>query len=75
MVDTAQPRRFYRDLLDSVNSLRGVKTAGAVSILPLGANFDTAGTEPEGFAHAPAMRAEKREQSAKEGATGARGAE
>ena len=51
--NTAQPRRFFRELLDSVNSLPGVKTAGAVSILPLGANFDTAGAEPEGFAHAP----------------------
>ena len=30
-----------------------MESAGAVSVLPLGGNFDTAGTEPEGFAHGP----------------------
>jgi len=50
---TAKPRAFYRDLLQRVNSLPGVKAAGAVSVLPLGSNFDTVGTEPEGFFHAP----------------------
>jgi len=30
-----------------------VECAGAVSVLPLGNNFDTAGTEPEGFLHRP----------------------
>jgi putative ABC transport system permease protein len=51
--NTAKPRTFYRSLLASVDSLPGVKTAGAVSVLPLGANFDTAGAEPEGFVHGP----------------------
>ena len=48
--NTAKPRVFYRELLRGVNSLPGVQTAGAVSILPLGGNFDTAGTLPEGLA-------------------------
>jgi putative ABC transport system permease protein len=48
--NTAKPRVFYRDLLQRVDSLPGVQTAGAVSILPLGGNFDTAGTLPEGLA-------------------------
>ena len=51
--NTAKPRTFYRDLLALVDALPGAKTAGAVSTLPLGANFDTAGAEPEGFVHGP----------------------
>jgi putative ABC transport system permease protein len=47
---TLKPRAFYRELLDRTNSLPGVERAGAVSILPLGGNFDTAGALPEGFA-------------------------
>ena len=50
---TAKPRAFYRELLGQVNSLPGVENAGAVSILPLGGDFDTAGTEPEGFDDGP----------------------
>ena len=40
---------FYRELLRHVNALPGVESAGAVNVLPLGTDFDTAGTEPEGF--------------------------
>jgi len=50
---TAKPLVFYRELLAEINALPGVECAGAVSVLPLGSNFDTAGTEPEGFIHAP----------------------
>ncbi|HXZ41074.1 MAG TPA: ABC transporter permease [Terriglobales bacterium] len=50
---TAKPAAFYRELLARISALPGVEVAGAVSILPLGSNFDTAGTEPEGFAHGP----------------------
>jgi putative ABC transport system permease protein len=42
---------FYRELLRRVNALPGVESAGAVNVLPLGTNFDTAGTEPEGFVY------------------------
>jgi putative ABC transport system permease protein len=51
--NTAKPRTFYRNLLERVGSLPGVQGSGAVSILPLGTNFDTAGAEPEGFVHGP----------------------
>jgi putative ABC transport system permease protein len=50
---TEKPVAFYRTLLSRINALPGVESAGAVSVLPLGSNFDTAGTEPEGFAHGP----------------------
>jgi len=50
---TVKPAQFYRDLMSRVSALPGVDSAGAVSILPLGTNFDTAGTEPEGLAHGP----------------------
>lgn len=50
---TAKPLVFYRELLRRINSLPGVECAGAVSVLPLGGNFDTAGTEPDGFMHGP----------------------
>lgn len=52
-VGTAKPLAFYRELLGRINTLPGVESAGAVSILPLGGNFDTAGVEPEGFAFRP----------------------
>ena len=51
--NTGKPVAFYRDLLNRIRVLPGVESAGAVSILPLGTNFDTAGTEPEGFAYGP----------------------
>jgi putative ABC transport system permease protein len=50
---TAKPLDFYRELLAQINALPGVECAGAVNVLPLGSNFDSAGTEPEGFIHAP----------------------
>lgn len=46
---TVKPRAFYRELLGQTTSLHDVEVAGAVSILPLGGNFDTAGALPEGF--------------------------
>jgi putative ABC transport system permease protein len=51
--NTGKPVAFYRDLLNRIRALPGVESAGAVSILPLGSNFDTAGAEPEGFAYGP----------------------
>jgi putative ABC transport system permease protein len=50
---TEKPVAFYRELLGRIAALPGVECAGAVSILPLSANFDTAGTEPEGFVYGP----------------------
>jgi putative ABC transport system permease protein len=50
---TDKPLAFYRDLLGRINALPGVEHAGAVNVLPLGANFETAATEPEGFVHGP----------------------
>jgi putative ABC transport system permease protein len=52
-VGTAKPLAFYRELLGRINTLPGVESAGAVSVLPLGGNFDTAGVEPEGLAFRP----------------------
>jgi putative ABC transport system permease protein len=46
---TVKPRAFYRELLGQTTSLHDVEVAGAVSILPLGGNFDTAGALPEEF--------------------------
>ena len=50
---TEKPLIFYRELLARINALPGVECAGAVNVLPLGSNFDKAGTEPEGFVHDP----------------------
>jgi putative ABC transport system permease protein len=50
---SAKPLAFYRELLARINALPGVQCAGAVSILPLGGGFDTAGTEPEGLTYSP----------------------
>jgi putative ABC transport system permease protein len=50
---TDKPLAFYRDLLGRISALPGVERAGAVNVLPLGANFDTASTEPEGFVFGP----------------------
>jgi len=52
---TEKPLVFYRELLARVNALTGVECAGAVNVLPLGTNFDSAGTEPEGFVFDPAQ--------------------
>jgi putative ABC transport system permease protein len=49
-VNTMKPVAFYRDLLNRIRVLPGVEAAGVVNVLPLGTDFDTAGTEPEGFA-------------------------
>jgi putative ABC transport system permease protein len=53
LAGTEKPLAFYRELLGRINALPGVESAGAVNVLPLGTNFDTAGTEPEGFVHGP----------------------
>jgi putative ABC transport system permease protein len=47
---TDKPVIFYRELVRRVDTLSGIESAGAVNVLPLGVDFDTAGTEPEGFA-------------------------
>jgi putative ABC transport system permease protein len=44
---------FYRQLNDRLSTLPGVKSAAAVSILPLGGDFDTVGTEIEGQVYGP----------------------
>jgi|HubBroStandDraft_1064217.scaffolds.fasta_scaffold00049_17 putative ABC transport system permease protein len=48
-----KPVAFYHDLLDRVSSLPGIQSSAAVSILPLGADFDTVGTEIEGRVYGP----------------------
>ena len=50
---TVKPVALYEELVRRVAAVAGVKAAGAVSVLPLSANFDTAGVEPEGFVHGP----------------------
>jgi putative ABC transport system permease protein len=50
---SAKPVVFYRDLLDRIRVLPGVLSAAAVSILPLGGDFDTAGAEVEGQVYGP----------------------
>jgi len=44
---------LYQTLMGRVTALPGVEAAGAVNVLPLSADFDTAGTEPEGFVYGP----------------------
>lgn len=51
--DTAKPVALYQELLRRVVALPRIEAAGAVNVLPLSANFDTAATEPEGFVHGP----------------------
>jgi putative ABC transport system permease protein len=48
-----KPMIFYRNLLSRVAQLPGVEDAGAVSILPLGGDFDTTGIGVEGHNYAP----------------------
>jgi putative ABC transport system permease protein len=50
---TEKPLAFYRELLTHVQALPGVEAAGLVSTLPLGANFDNAGVQPEGMNYGP----------------------
>jgi putative ABC transport system permease protein len=50
---STKPAAFYRELFRRINALPGVESAGAVSILPLGGDFDTAGTQPEGLTFGP----------------------
>ncbi len=44
---------FYRDLTRRLNALPDIQSAAAVSILPLGGDFDTVGIEVEGTTYAP----------------------
>jgi putative ABC transport system permease protein len=50
---STKPVVFYHDLLDRTSALPGVQSAAAVSILPLGGDFDTAGAEVEGQVYGP----------------------
>jgi putative ABC transport system permease protein len=53
---SAKPAAFYHDLLDRISVLPGVVSAAAVSILPLGGDFDTAQAEVEGQVYGPGER-------------------
>jgi putative ABC transport system permease protein len=48
-----KPVTFYRDLTARVSALPGIQSAAAVSVLPLGGDFDTVGIEVEGTSYAP----------------------
>jgi putative ABC transport system permease protein len=50
---STKPVAFYRELMERIGSLPGVQAASAVSILPLGSDFDTVGTEVEGQVYGP----------------------
>jgi putative ABC transport system permease protein len=50
---TTKPVVFYRELLGRVGALPGIQSAAAVSVLPLGGDFDTAGAGIEGQAYGP----------------------
>jgi predicted permease len=48
-----KPVVFYRDLTSRISTLPGVHDAAAVSILPLGGDFDTVGIAVEGTTYGP----------------------
>jgi len=48
-----KPVTFYRDLTSGLRTLPGIQGAAAVSILPLGGDFDTVGIQVEGTSYAP----------------------
>jgi putative ABC transport system permease protein len=48
-----KPVAFYRDLTNRISTLPGVHSAAAVSILPLGGDFDTVGIAVEGTTYGP----------------------
>jgi putative ABC transport system permease protein len=48
-----KPVAFYRDLMSRMSALPGVHSAAAVSILPLGGDFDTVGIAVEGTTYGP----------------------
>jgi putative ABC transport system permease protein len=50
---SAKPVALYQELVSRVTALPGVESVGAVNVLPLSTDFDTAATEPEGFVHGP----------------------
>jgi putative ABC transport system permease protein len=50
---TEKPAAFYRELLGRISALPGVQSAGAVQVLPLGNDFDTALALIEGQVYRP----------------------
>lgn len=48
-----QPVAFYRELTSRLSALPGVQSAAAVSVLPLGGDFDTVGVAVEGTTYRP----------------------
>jgi putative ABC transport system permease protein len=50
---SSKPVVFYRELLDRIRSMPGVQCAAAVSVLPLGGDFDTATAGVEGQVYGP----------------------
>jgi putative ABC transport system permease protein len=50
---TEKPAAFYRELLGRISAVPGVQSAGAVQVLPLGADFDTVEARVEGQVYTP----------------------
>jgi len=50
---SSKPVVFYQELLGRIGSMPGVQSAAAVSVLPLGGDFDTATAEVEGQVYGP----------------------
>jgi len=50
---SSKPVVFYRELLGRIDSMPGVQSAAAVSVLPLGGDFDTATAGVEGQVYGP----------------------